>query len=75
MDEGYSWIVLAASFVTNMLTIGFTYSIGVYYVEFLSVFNESKGYTALISSLNFGMLCGVGMLDRLKFIECKLQTN
>ena len=49
-----------ATFFTHMLTIGFTYGIGVYYVEFLSVFNENKGFTALIPSINLGMLCGIG---------------
>ena len=31
-------------------------------MEFLSVFNESKGTTAWISSLNYGFLCGIGEL-------------
>ena len=60
MDGGWSWVVCGASFIVNVLTTGFSYAIGVYYVEFLTVFNESKGTTALLSSLNFGALCGVG---------------
>ena len=62
MDSGWSWIVCAAAFITHTLTIGFSYAIGVYYVEFLTVFNESKGTTAWISSLNYGFLCGIGEL-------------
>ena len=60
MDRGWSWVVCGAAYFTHMLTIGFTYGIGVYYVEFLSVFNENKGFTALIPSINLGMLCGIG---------------
>ena len=62
MDGGWSWIVCAAAFITHTLTVGFSYAIGVYYVEFLTVFNESKGTTAWISSLNYGCLCGIGEL-------------
>ena len=62
MDTGWSWVVCGAAFVTHTLTIGFSYGIGVYYVEFLTVFKESKGTTAWISSLNYGFLCGLGEL-------------
>lgn len=60
MDTGWAWVVCAATFVTEILTCGFSVSVGVYYVEFLSVFKESKGTTALVSALNYGMLCGMG---------------
>ena len=53
-------MVCAASLVTQLLTFGFSYAIGVYYVEFLAVFCESRGYTALISSLNLGMCTSIG---------------
>ena len=69
MDSGWSWIVCAAAFITHTLTIGFSYAIGVYYVEFLSVFNESKGTTAWISSLNYGFLCGIGELVTYTLID------
>lgn len=37
---------------------GITYSYGIFYEEFLSYFNEGKGYTALIVSLLVGVtLC------------------
>ena len=59
-DSRHSWIVCIACSVTYSLTVGFIYSIGVYYVTFLEVFEQSAGVTAWISSLNMGMLCLVG---------------
>ena len=59
-DSGWSWVVCGITFVIKMLTNGFSYAIGVYYVEFLNVFNESKGTTAWISGLNLGVFLGVG---------------
>ncbi len=46
-----------------MLTSGFSYVIGVYYVEFLEVFNETRATTAWISSLNYGTLCIIGEMQ------------
>ena len=40
----------------------FSYTVSVYYVEFLSVFNKSKGDTAWVSALNYGALCVIGKL-------------
>ena len=69
MDSGWSWVVCCAAFITHTLTIGFSYGIGVYYVEFLTVFKESKGTTAWISSLNYGFLCGLGEIVCLNIID------
>ena len=60
VDSKWSWLVCGAAFFSRVLTTGFAYGISVYYVEFLSVFNESKGTTAWISSLNYGVLCAIG---------------
>ncbi len=60
MDSGWSWIVLGSAFVAHFFTVGFSYAIGVYYSEFLHVFGESKGTTAWIAGLHYGILCGVG---------------
>ena len=60
VDSGWAWIICAVSFSVHMLIAGFSYSIGVYYVEFLDVFNETKGTTAMISALNMSFLCGMG---------------
>ena len=42
------------------MSIGFNFSIGVYFVTFLDVFKETSGTTAWISSLNLGILCSSG---------------
>ena len=70
MDRGLTWVVCGAAFVTQMLTVGFIAAIGVYYVEFLSVFEESKAKTAWVSSLNYGALSVIG-----KFQQKKLTVN
>ena len=62
VDSGRSWLVCFVSFSVHTLVAGFSYSVGVYYVEFLSVFNESKGVTAMISALNMGFLCCTGRM-------------
>lgn len=53
-------MVALASFFCHFIALGFAYSTGVYYVVFLDVFGKGKAITALISSLNFGVLCGIG---------------
>ena len=60
-DSGWSWVVCAVAFTTQTLTNGFCFAIGIYYVEFLHVFNESKGMTAWISALNVGVFMGTGI--------------
>ena len=60
LDGGWSWIVCGSAFIGHMMTSGFSLAIGVYFVEFLAVFNESKGTTAWVSALNFGAQCLVG---------------
>ena len=59
-DSAYSWLVCAAIFFCNMVTLGFSYSIGVYYVVFLDVFGHSSGVTAWVSSLNYGTAMFIG---------------
>ena len=60
MDRGWSWVICSVAFITQLLTNGFCFAIGIYYVEFLSVFNESKAKTAWISALHVGVFMGIG---------------
>ncbi len=60
LDSGWSWVILCSGFATHFLVGGFAYATGVYYREFLEVFNESKGMTAWITGPHYGTLCGVG---------------
>ena len=74
MERSFQWITAGlglfggAAFIVHALTSGFSFSTGVYYAEFLYVFNESKATTALISSLNLGTFCGVGRVVQFSLI-------
>lgn len=50
-DGGWGWVVVFASFMINMIADGITFSFGVYNVEFLKYFGDSKGKTAWIGSI------------------------
>ncbi|XP_034248807.1 uncharacterized protein LOC117649820 isoform X2 [Thrips palmi] len=54
-DGGWGWVVVAASFMVNLIADGITFSFGVLYVEFLNYFNEGKSKTSLIGSLFMAM--------------------
>ena len=63
MDSGWAWVICTVAFFSNFLILGFNFTLGVYFVEFLNVFGQSKGMTALISSFNFGAFCFIGLLN------------
>ena len=50
-DGGWGWVVVAASFLVNMIADGVTFSFGVLFVELQSEFAESKAVTAGVVSL------------------------
>ncbi|CRK99823.1 CLUMA_CG013131, isoform A [Clunio marinus] len=50
-DGGWGWVVVFASFLVNMIADGITFSFGIYNVEFLKYFGDSKGKTAWIGSI------------------------
>ncbi|XP_011301364.1 monocarboxylate transporter 9-like [Fopius arisanus] len=54
-DGGWGWVVVAASFMVNLIADGITFSFGVIYVEFLNYFGEGKSKTAWIGSLFMAM--------------------
>lgn len=54
-DGGWGWIIVAASFMVNLIADGITFSFGVIYVEFLNYFGEGKSKTAWIGSLFMAM--------------------
>lgn len=54
-DGGWGWVVVAASFVVNLIADGITFSFGVIFVEFLNYFGENRGKTAWIGSLFMAM--------------------
>ena len=60
MESPWSWVVCAVTFFSHIVAVGFSYTISVYYVEFLTVFNESSGTTSWLSSLNYGIISFIG---------------
>lgn len=54
-DGGWGWVVVAASFMVNLIADGITFTFGVIYVEFLNYFGEGKSKTAWIGSLFMAM--------------------
>lgn len=54
-DGGWGWVVVAASFMINLIADGITFSFGVIYVEFLNYFGGGKSQTAWIGSLFMAM--------------------
>ena len=61
-DTRYAWVVCVAAFLTYFMTTGFSYSIGIYFVILWDVFQEDSSTTSWVSSLNFGVLCMIGMI-------------
>ncbi len=59
-DSTYSWIVCAAAFTAQMIVVGFSYTIGVYYTVFKDIFGHSALVTSWIASLNFGTATLIG---------------
>lgn len=54
-DGGWGWVVVAASFIVNLIADGITFSFGVIFVEFLNYFGENREKTAWIGSLFMAM--------------------
>ena len=60
-DTGWAWVIAGACCVGNFLTLGFSYSSGIYYVIFLDAFDEAPSTVSWISSVNLGTLCIIGI--------------
>ena len=54
-DGGYGWVVVAAASMVWCVAPGFTTAFGLFYVEFLRTFVESKSKTAWVGSVLFCM--------------------
>lgn len=55
LDGGWSWVIVLASFMAQLLAFGSPQSVGVLYPEWLSAFHEGKGTTAWVGSLVSGV--------------------
>lgn len=59
-DGGWGWIIVFSSFMIHVIADGITYTIGIFYVEFLKEFSASKASTAWIPSIMTGITYGIG---------------
>lgn len=46
--------------MNNVIVTGIAFSFGIIYVELLDEFQEAKGATAAIGSINIGIMFGIG---------------
>ncbi|KAI5636277.1 major facilitator superfamily domain-containing protein [Phthorimaea operculella] len=59
-DGGYGWVIVAASFMCNLVVDGIGYSFGIFLPELVKYFNLGKGTVAWVGSLLAGMLLVAG---------------
>lgn len=59
-DGGYAWIILGASFFINFLLDGVCFSFGIFFLEFLDYYDESKETTSWVGSVLNGMYLSIG---------------
>ena len=59
-DGGYGWVVCFGSFFCMLILDGMLFSFGVFFVELLDSFGESKGKTAWVGSTLMGTHLIVG---------------
>jgi len=59
-DGGWGWMVVAATFVTNLIVDGVAYTFGIIMPELLDYFDAGKGKTALVGSMIPGVYLIVG---------------
>ncbi|XP_064455597.1 monocarboxylate transporter 9-like [Ornithodoros turicata] len=59
-DGSWGWVVVFSSFMTHVVADGVTYTFGIFYMEFLKYFHESKGKTAWVASIMVGTTFCIG---------------
>ncbi|KAM4693747.1 monocarboxylate transporter 14 isoform 2-T2 [Discoglossus pictus] len=60
IDGGWAWMVVLSSFLVHILVMGAQMALGILNMEWLDEFNQSRGLTAWVSSLNMGITLIVG---------------
>ncbi|XP_052783372.1 monocarboxylate transporter 13-like isoform X1 [Mya arenaria] len=58
-DGGWGWVVTFAAFMVGVILDGISYSFGIFYIELLQHFQESKSLTSLIISVLNGTYLGI----------------
>ena len=59
-DGGWGWMVVIATFVSNLIVDGVAYTFGIIMPELIDYFASSKGKTALVGSMVSGVYLIVG---------------
>ncbi len=59
-DGGWGWVIMFASFICNVIVDGVCFSFGIFYLEFLEYFGESKSKTSWVGSVLNGMYLSMG---------------
>lgn len=63
IDGGWAWIVLISAFMIHLISYGFAWSTGVYYVVFLEAFQQPKSVTAWAGALPTAMCYAIGPIS------------
>ena len=59
-DGGWGWVVVAACFVLQAITMGMVFTFGVLLVAFLDEFHENEARTSLVGSIEPALMCFTG---------------
>ncbi|XP_018576657.1 monocarboxylate transporter 14 isoform X1 [Anoplophora glabripennis] len=59
-DGGYGWVIVATSFLCNMVVDGISYTFGIFLPEIVKDYGETKGNVAWVGSLLTGMTMCAG---------------
>ena len=70
-DGGWGWMVVFASFVTNLIVDGVAYTFGIIMPQLIDYFGASKGTTAVVGSLIPGLYNIVGIYRRTPYFVIK----
>lgn len=76
-DGGWGWLILAGSFIVNILVPGTLKSCGVLTVEFSEAFQASASSTAWIPSFSYFLYSSLGNFSAYsrKKIECETMES
>ena len=74
-DGGYGWVIMLASFVCNVIVDGVCFSFGIFYLEFLQHYGESKSKTSIVGSVLNGMYLSMGKYFKKFISNCQSNHN
>ena len=60
IDGGWAWIVLSSSFAIHVIVFGTTFSMGIFFSEFLDEFERGPVATSWLIAVNCGLSAMTG---------------